>query len=243
MFPVGDDNRDRERWPIVTAVFIALNVAAFLFELSLQGRSAHAVAELIQRWGTVPREITSGRDLPPTIDLPIYATLISGMFLHGGWGHLFGNMLYLWVFGDNVEDRFGRVAFVLFYLGTGVVAAAAQILAGPGSLTPLVGASGAISGVLGAYIAMFPRKRVRVLLFYFITEVPAVVCIGLWAVTQLVYSVGSFAARTAETGETGGVAYLAHAGGFVAGLIVALIWRAISGVPRRGPTFRPRGPW
>jgi membrane associated rhomboid family serine protease len=240
MFPVGDDNRDRERWPVVTAVLIAINVAAFLFELSLQSRSPAALAEMIQRWAVVPREYRVGHDLPPSIGLPFWSTLFTSMFLHGGWGHLLGNMLYLWVFGDNVEDRLGRVPFVLFYLGTGIAAAAAQIVFNLDSRMPMLGASGAISGVLGAYIAMFPTKRVRVVFFIMLIEVPAIVCIGLWAVTQFVSSFGSLSARTAETG---GVAYLAHAGGFLAGLVVALIWRSISGVPQRRPHVPVRHPW
>jgi membrane associated rhomboid family serine protease len=238
LFPIGDDNRDRERWPVVTAILIGLNVVAFLYELSVQSRSPAFLAEFIQQWGVVPREYSAGQDLPPTIALPFWSTLFTSMFLHGGWGHLFGNMLYLWVFGDNVEDRLGRVMFVLFYLGTGVVAAVAQVLLNSDSRIPMVGASGAISGVLGAYIAMFPRKQVRVILFYMVIEVPAIVCIGLWALTQFASTLGSFTTRTAETG---GVAYLAHAAGFVAGLAVALVWRAIAGVPQ----FRPRyhRPW
>jgi membrane associated rhomboid family serine protease len=240
MFPVGDDNRDRERWPVVTAVLIAVNVAAFLFELSLQSRSPVALAEMIQRWAVVPREYSVGQDLPPSIGLPYWSTLVTSMFLHGGWGHLLGNMLYLWVFGDNVEDRLGRIPFVLFYLGTGIAAAAAQILFNPDSRMPMLGASGAISGVLGAYIAMFPTKRVRVVFFIMLIDVPAILCIGLWAVTQFVSSAGAFSARTAETG---GVAYLAHAGGFLAGLVVALIWRSISGVPQRRPHVPVRHPW
>ena len=145
------------------------------------------------------------------------------MFIHGGWGHLLGNMLYLWIFGDNVEDRLGRLRFLGFYLATGVAGALAQVAAAPGALVPTVGASGAISGVLGAYLVMFPRKRVRVLLFLFVLDVPALVVIGLWAFTQLASGVGSLAAPH----PAGGVAYLAHVGGFaagVAGALVARVW-------------------
>jgi len=230
MLPLGDDNRDRERWPVVTAILIAVNVAAFLYELSLDSRNPQELVELIHRWAVVPREYKLGEDLPPHIGLPYWTTLVTSMFLHGGWAHLGGNMLYLWIFGDNVEDRFGRIPFVLFYLATGIVGALAQVVVNPGSTLPTVGASAAISGVLGAYVTMFPRKQIRVLLFFFITAVPAIVVIGLWIVTQLVSSYGSFGARTAETG---GVAYMAHVGGFVAGVAGALIWRAIKGVPRR----------
>src|SRR6266567_2351059 len=168
MLPLSDDNSARERWPVVTAVLIAINVVVFLYETSLDPR---ALVRLVHRYSVVPAELDP-------------KTLISSMFLHGGWGHLLGNMLYLWIFGDNVEDRFGRIAFVLFYLAAGVAGALAQIVVDPTSSVPTLGASGAISGVLGAYIVMFPRKRVRILLFFFIFDVPAVLVIGLWAATQ-----------------------------------------------------------
>jgi membrane associated rhomboid family serine protease len=230
VFPLGDDNHDRERWPIVTAVFVVVNVLVFLYEIKLQNDSPRQLALLIHSWGVIPREFSAGADLPPEIGLPYWSTLISSMFLHGGWGHLLGNMLYLWIFGDNVEDRLGRIPFVLFYLATGIVAAIAQILVSPESRVPTVGASGAISGVLGAYLVMFPHKHVRVLMFVFVVSVPAIVVIGLWALTQFVSGYGTLGARTSETG---GVAYMAHIGGFVAGVVGALIWRAISGPPQR----------
>ena len=231
MLPIGDDNRDRERWPVVTTVLIALNVAAFLYELSLDGGGGRDLLLFVHRWAVVPLEYSLGEDLPPTTGLPFFATLLSSMFLHGGWAHLGGNMLYLWIFGDNIEDRFGRVGFVLFYVGTGIAGALAQVVADPTSKLPMVGASAAISGVLGAYITMFPRKQVRVLLFVFITAVPAFVVIGLWIVMQLVNGYGSLGARTEAT--AGGVAYMAHIGGFVAGVVGSLIWRAVAGVPVR----------
>ena len=236
MFPLGDDNHDRERWPVVTAVLVAVNVLAFVYELVLQNESPRQLARLIAGWGVIPREFSTGEDLPPEIGLPHYVTLVTSMFLHGGWGHLLGNMLYLWIFGDNVEDRFGRVPFVIFYFATGIVASVAQILVNPGSSIPTVGASGAISGVLGAYLVMFPRKHVRVLLFFTIISVPSIVVIGLWALTQFVSGAGSLGARTSETG---GVAYMAHIGGFVAGVLGALVWRAMAGAPQR----HSRGPW
>jgi membrane associated rhomboid family serine protease len=238
VFPLGDDNSDRERWPIVTAVLVVVNVLVFLYELMLQNDSPRQLMRLVAAWGVIPREYALGEDLPPEIGPPHYVTLVTSMFLHGGWGHLLGNMLYLWIFGDNVEDRMGRVPFVLFYFATGIVAAVAQILVNPGSTVPTVGASGAISGVLGAYLVMFPRNHVRVLLFFFIISVPSIVVIGLWAVTQFVNSVGSLSPRTSETG---GVAYMAHVGGFVAGVVGALVWRAIAGVPQRRAVRRT--PW
>ncbi len=240
MFPIGDDNSDRERWPVVTAGLIVLNVVVFLYELNLNGRDPYYLAEFIHRWGAVPREYKLGVDLPPTIPFPYWSTLFTSMFLHGGWGHLLGNMLYLWIFGDNVEDRFGRVPFVLFYLAAGVAGAVTQIVASGPSPLPTVGASGAISGVLGAYLFMFPTKRVRVILFLFVLDVPAIVVIGLWAVTQFVSGLGSLGTRVVA--DEGGVAYLAHVGGFVAGIVGAIAWKALVGAPVRRPPVR-RPPW
>ena len=237
MFPIGDDNSDRERWPAVTATLVAINVAVFLYELLLDGRDPYALVEFIHRWGVIPREYKLGVDLPPKIGLPYWTTLFSSMFLHGGWGHLLGNMLYLWIFGDNVEDRFGRVPFVLFYLASGVAGAAAQIVASGPSVVPTVGASGAIAGVLGAYVCMFPTKRVRVFAYLFVFEVPAILVIGLWALMQFIAGFGSLGARVAT--ETSGVAYLAHIGGFFAGVVGALVWRLMVGVPQR----RQPPPW
>jgi len=231
MLPIGDDNSDRERWPVVTAGLVILNVIVFLYELSLQSQSPYRLDEFINRWGVIPREYVLARDLPPTIGLPYWTTLFTSMFLHGGWGHLLGNMLYLWIFGDNVEDRFGRFAFVLFYLAAGVAGAVAQIVASGPSPVPTVGASGAIAGVLGAYIFMFPRKRVRVFAYLFIFDVPAYFVIGLWALMQFIAGFGSLGAHV--TSDESNVAYLAHVGGFAAGVVGALAWRALAGVPQR----------
>jgi membrane associated rhomboid family serine protease len=231
MLPIGDDNSDRERWPIVTAALVIANVVVFLYELSLNGQDPYRLVEFIQKWGVIPREYALGRDLPPTIGLPYWSTLITSMFIHGGWGHLLGNMLYLWIFGDNVEDRFGRAAFILFYLAAGVAGAVAQIVASGASPLPTVGASGAIAGVLGAYIFMFPTKRVRVFAYFFIFDVPAYFVIGLWALMQFIAGFGSLGAHVAA--DDNNVAYLAHVGGFAAGVVGALAWRALSGVPQR----------
>ena len=234
MLPLGDDNSDRHRWPIVTAIFVALNLAAFFYELSLREPVLQA---FITQWGVVPVELTRGQDLPPEAPGPFWITILTSMFLHGGWGHLLGNMLYLWIFGDNVEDRLGRVAFVVFYVVAGVAAALAQALFNPDSTIPMVGASGAISGVLGAYLVLFPHKRVRVLAFYFLIYVPAIVVIGLWALTQVVNTYGSIVQRSADTG---GVAYMAHVGGFVSGLVCGVIYRFIAPARRAGPPGSPR---
>jgi membrane associated rhomboid family serine protease len=230
MLPIGDDNSDRQRRPILTAALLCVNVVAFIYEWSIGSQSPRLLNAFIAQWGVVPRELTLGVDLPPTIDLPYWSTIFTSMFLHGGWGHLLGNMLYLWIFGDNVEDRFGRLRFLVLYFGTGAAGALAQVLVAPTSTIPMVGASGAISGILGAYLALFPHRRVVVLFFYFVTEVPAIVVIGLWAVTQLVSGIGSLSA----TEEMGGVAYMAHVGGLVTGLAAGLVLRA-AGAKRPPP--------
>src|SRR5690349_6479461 len=216
MIPVGDDGR-RRRFPVITAALIAVNALVFFYELSL-GQGA-ALERFFHAWGAVPREYALGRDLAPTIDAPYWTTLVTSMFLHGGWAHLLGNMLFLWVFGDNVEDSLGRGKFVLFYVVTGIAGGLLQIVMNTQSMIPSVGASGAISGVLGAYIVMFPRNRIRVLMGFGIIAIPAVMAIGLWFLMQLIAGAGTLGPRTAETG---GVAYLAHVGGFVAGAVLAL---------------------
>ncbi len=160
---------------------------------------------------------------------PIQLTLLTSIFMHGGWLHILGNMWFLWIFGDNVERRFGSVFYALFYLAAGVVASYAQVLASPDSVIPNLGASGAIAGVLGAYLAMFPSNRVTIVIFRFIPfVVPAVVAIGMWALLQFVNGFG----QIAQTDQGGGVAYLAHVGGFIAGFVVGLLFRARGGGPR-----------
>jgi membrane associated rhomboid family serine protease len=220
MFPVGDENVRGAGPAFVTMTLIVLNVLAFLMEINQP--SDAALQSFIEAWGVVPREYTSGRDLPPGIPYPYWSTLLTSMFLHGGWGHLGGNMLFLWIFGDNIEHRIGHVRFILFYLACGIAAGLAHILFNAGSVVPTVGASGAISGVMGGYLLLFPKNRVYVLTYGGVAAVPAVFMLGLWIVLQFVNGVGS----VANTPETGGVAYLAHIGGFVAGLILAPILSA-----------------
>jgi membrane associated rhomboid family serine protease len=215
MFPIGDERVTDGPPPIVTYGLIALNVLAFLVELSQP--SDAALQSFIRAWGVVPREYSVARDLPPTIPLPFWSTLLTSMFLHGGWMHLGGNMLYLWIFGDNLEKLMGALRFAIFYLVCGLAASFAHIVFGPGSSVPAVGASGAISGVLGGYILLFPHNRIRVLTRGGIAQMPAVLVLGLWILIQFVNGMGSIAA-TSET--AGGVAYLAHIGGFVAGLVL-----------------------
>src|SRR5262245_7383365 len=219
MFPIGDDRVAGGRAAFVVAGLIALNVLAFLVELSQP--SDAALQSFIQAWGVVPREYAAARDFPPTIPLPFWSTLVTSMFLHGGWMHLFGNMLYLWIFGDNIGKVMGAGRFLVFYLVCGLAASFTHIAFGAGSAVPAVGASGAISGVLGAYLVLFPRNQVRVLTRGGIMSVPAIVVLGFWILIQAISGIGSLAATSETSG--GGVAYMAHIGGFVAGLILANI--------------------
>ncbi len=213
MLPIGDENPENAAPPVVTWVIIAVNVLAFVVELMSPDLNA-----FVSTWGAVPSRIAHGHDL---------ITLLTSMFLHGSLLHIGGNMLFLKVFGDNVEDAFGHWWFLAFYFLTGLAAHAAYVVANPNSIIPTVGASGAISGVLGAYIVLFRRNRVRVLLGYWITTVPAWLMIGLWAAMQFVDSYLTF--MSADTAQTGGVAYAAHVGGFVSGVVFALIARSRSG--------------
>jgi membrane associated rhomboid family serine protease len=210
VLPIGDDNSMRRSIPIVTYVLILVNVLVFFLELS-RGDA------FIQTWAFIPREFAAN----PAGEIQ---TVITAMFMHGGWLHLFGNMLYLWIFGDNVEDDFGSFRFLLFYLICGIAATFAQMAVMPNSNIPNLGASGAIAGVLGAYLVLHPRGRVTVLIGRGITQVPAIMAIGLWIVLQLVSGVGSIANST-QTGDVGGVAYMAHIGGFVAGLMLVFLFR------------------
>lgn len=211
MMPIGDDNSARRTFPLVTYALIALNVLFFLVELS--GGDA-----FIMKWAFVPSRFLAN----PGAD---FLTLFTSMFMHAGWVHLGGNMLYLWIFGDNVEDRFGHVKFTVFYLLCGLAATFAQLAFSVGSKVPNLGASGAIAGVLGAYILLFPQGKVRVLQGQQTVQVPALIVIGLWIVLQFFSGVGSIA----QSGDTGGVAYMAHIGGFVAGIALTFLFRGSRG--------------
>jgi membrane associated rhomboid family serine protease len=213
MFPIGDDDSARRSWPIVTVILIAINAVVFLLELQ-------AGDAFIQKWAFVPSRFAAD----PAGQA---VTLITAMFMHGGWLHLGGNMLYLWIFGDNVEDRFGPVRYLIFYFVAGLAATFAQYAVNPGSSIPNVGASGAIAGVLGAYLLMFPKARVDVLLGRQVVAMPAFLVLGFWIVLQLMSGVGSIA-PTSETADTGGVAYMAHVGGFFAGLAMAVLLGGLS---------------
>ncbi len=218
MFPLGDDNSMRRSTPYVTYTLIIINVLVFLLEL--QNGDA-----FIQRWAFVPGRFSGD----PTGNIP---TIFTAMFMHGGWLHLGGNMLYLWIFGDNVEDRFGHFKFLIFYLVTGIAATFAQYYVMPGSNVPNVGASGAIAGILGAYILMFPQARVNVLVGNQMVAMPALIVLGLWIALQLFSGVGSIAYTDETTQDVGGVAYMAHVGGFVAGLLLTFLFRGSGGNPR-----------
>lgn len=223
MFPISDDNSDRKITPFVNYIFIGINILVFVFLQQIGSNEVFTYA-----FSLVPREIMTGNDLvglqtvqdslgnigqvahQPT-PLPVYFNFLSSMFMHGSIMHIFGNMLFLWVFGDNLEDLLGHFRYAIFYIVCGFAAAIAQIVMDTGSIIPMLGASGAISGVLGGYLLLFPHRRVRALIFNFLTEVPAFVAVGIWIVYQLI-------AGYLTPAGTGGVAYAAHIGGFIAGL-------------------------
>ena len=206
MMPLGDDNTGRRLTPIVTYVLIAINVLVFFLELS--GGDA-----FIQRWAFVPSRFLEN----PAGD---FATLFTAMFMHGGWLHLLGNMLYLWIFGDNVEDRLGHALYFVFYILCGLAATFAQFAFSMNSSVPNLGASGAIAGVLGAYLIMFPRGTVNVLIGRIVTRTSALIAIGFWFLLQIFSQVSAF---SASSQSEGGVAYMAHIGGFVAGVVLTYL--------------------
>jgi membrane associated rhomboid family serine protease len=239
VLPLFDDDSDRRSVPVVTWTLIGLNVFVFVFLQRFGDNDAFTYA-----FALVPQEIVTGKDVvthaagrehPVTGEpmpvpglretpIPVWFTLVTSMFLHGGFAHLLGNMLFLWIFGDNVEDRLGRWQFLAFYLLCGVLAGLSHVavtyLFRMDPLIPCLGASGAISGVLGGYLFLFPQKRVTVILLRVLTEVPAWVVIGLWFIFQLVSSFGALGDRS----QVGGVAYGAHIGGFLAGLLLILVF-------------------
>ena len=232
--PLGDDNSDRKIRPIVNYAFIGLNLFVFFF---LQGMGTNL--SFTYSLSTVPQEILTGVDIVTresvvrdqasgerflfpglgVTPISVYLTLLISMFMNGGLMHLLGNMLYLHIFGDNLENLMGHLRYLIFYLTCGILASLAHVFTsaalGANLLIPSLGASGAISGVLGGYFLLFPRRRVRVMIFYFISEVPALIAIGLWFVFQLINSLSMFGG-----GDGGGVAYGAHIGGFIAGVVL-----------------------
>ena len=238
IFPISDDNSDRTSVPIVNYLLILINILVFVF---LQGMGSND--KFTYAYSTVPQEIITNRDvdkpvlvqdpitqeplgridLQPT-PISVYLTLITSMFMHGGWAHIFGNMLFLWIFGDNIENAIGKVRYLVFYLVCGVIASLSHVFAtvafSGNPYIPSLGASGAISGVLGGYILLYPHKRVTVIMFSILTQVPAIVAIGLWFAFQLISGLGWLGSGSA----VGGVAYGAHIGGFIAGLVLIKIF-------------------
>jgi membrane associated rhomboid family serine protease len=232
IFPIGDDNSDRTMTPVVNYLLIAINVLVFIFFQGATGENKFTAS-----FATVPEEIRTGRDVKGVVPIkvgteeaairlgetpsPVYITLLTSMFMHGGWMHLLGNMLFLFIFGDNIENALGRIRYLIFYLVVGVIASLAHVFStfafGDNPYIPSLGASGAISGVLGAYLLLYPRRQVRVIILRMLTTVPAIVAIGLWFVLQLVEAFGVIGAGP-QSG--GGVAFMAHIGGFIAGLVL-----------------------
>ena len=227
----------------MTLALIALCLAAFGVELATGSGAGGdaALNRLFRQWGAIPANVTGALEAGQYLSPPIVG-MVTSMFLHGGWVHLLGNMLYLWIFGNNVEDRLGSIPFLLFYLAGGLVAALMQVVIDPDSTVPLVGASGAIAAALGTYLVLFPGARILSLVFlgffYQLLEVPAVIVLGLWFGLQLLDGAASLGGSTAQ----GGVAFFAHIGGFVFGLFVGFVLRLTGRGPAgRRPLLRPMG--
>jgi membrane associated rhomboid family serine protease len=226
VFPIGDENAGTILKPIVNWTLIGICVAVFVFQITLSQSQLEA---FFLRFGAVPAEITDFRNLP---------SLLTSMFLHGGLGHLFGNMVFLYVFGDNIEDAMGHVSYLLFYLLCGIAAGLTQILLNPDSTIPLIGASGAISGVMGAYIVLFPQGKVRAIVLYTVMLVPAWIMIGVWFALQLFSGFSTLGGP-----DVGGVAFWAHVGGFVAGAILVWIFRDKDAVARQNAVREHHRSW
>lgn len=237
MIPIQDSpERPRRSFPLVTLLLIGANVAVFVYELTL----GPALPAFVQSYGIVPLEITIGSPLTTSTPSPVYLTLLTAMFIHGGFLHIGGNMLFLWIFGDNVEDSLGHPLFLGFYFLCGIVAGLAQVAVAPLSTVPAIGASGAIAGVLAGYLLLFPNAVVRTLLligpFVTFSRLSALLMIGVWIIFQVVSGVVDLAG-TGGTGGTGaGVAFWAHVGGFATGLAATGVWRVITHYQTRAPT-------
>jgi len=234
MIPISDDVPSRTV-PLVTIGLIVANVLVFLYQASLgmsaEPEAAGVVEAFVAEFGTIPCRLSGSCSAADEFPAP-FVTIFTAMFLHGGLFHVGGNMLYLWIFGNNVEDTLGHGRFLLFYLVSGVMAAYAQTLVNPHSTVPMIGASGAVSGILGAYLLLFPYARVLVLLIFgfFVRPVyvPALVVLGFWIVVQFVSGLITVRASALGGGETGGIAWFAHVGGFLAGIVLLFLLR-----PRR----------
>jgi membrane associated rhomboid family serine protease len=233
--PIADDNSDRTITPIVNYIFIGINILVWIVFQGMSGESAFTYA-----FATVPAEIINGQDIVTESQIytdantgyqfrlpglgetpiPVYFTLLTAMFMHGSWMHLIGNMLYLWIFGDNIENRIGHKRFIIFYLLTGLIASLSHVfstvMSTQNSLVPSLGASGAISGVLGGYLLLFPKRTVKMFVIRAVVDVPSWVALGVWIAMQIVMGLGLFGGDAGG----GGVAYAAHIGGFIAGLIL-----------------------
>jgi membrane associated rhomboid family serine protease len=233
--PIADDNSDHTIRPYVNYLFIVINILVWVVFQGMSGETAFTYA-----YATVPAEIINGKDivtdaqvyvdeatgyrfLIPGLEktpIPVYLTVITSMFMHGSWLHLGGNMLYLWIFGDNIENRLGHKRFIIFYLLTGIIASLSHVfstvMSTQNSLVPSLGASGAISGMLGGYLLLFPKRRVRMFVIRGIVDVPSWAALGVWIVLQVVMGLGLLGGDAGG----GGVAYAAHIGGFLAGLIL-----------------------
>jgi membrane associated rhomboid family serine protease len=222
MVPLRDDNPTRII-PVVTYALIAINIAVFLYELSL-GEQLEAFFRV---WAVIPRELTASFAGQPTgLPFPPWVTLITSQFLHGGFLHVAGNMLFLWIFGNNIEDKLGHVKYLIFYLACGILAGLSQWFFSSDSIVPSLGASGAIAGVMGAYILRFPKAEILTLVplgfFMWTFRVPALFFLGFWFAQQALYSFASLSVPTNVGTQSGGIAYWAHAGGFVFGAILGL---------------------
>lgn len=250
--PIGDDNRDRRTTPYINYLLIAINILVFVFWQDMGNN-----LDVMFAYATVPAEILSGKDIitDPSLledpltgqqvlmpglavtNIPVYLTLFTSMFMHGGWAHLGGNMLFLYIFGDNLEDEMGHGKYLVFYLLCGLIAGLAHVLStvvlGQNALTPSLGASGAISGVLGGYMLQHPTRAVHLWMLFTIISVPAFIAVGLWFVFQVVNGLGALGGEEAA----GGVAYAAHIGGFIAGLILVKFF-AKRVVPERRSQYR-----
>ncbi len=235
LFPIGDDNRDRTITPYINYLLILVNILVFVFLQNLGNNE-----KFTYEFSTVPAEILTGKDIvsqdqsyenPSTGErytipglgvtpISVYITLFTSIFMHGSIAHIFGNMLFLWIFGDNIENKIGHFRYLIFYLVCGILASLAHVystlLMNGDLLIPTLGASGAISGVLGAYLLLYPKKRVSVIMFYFLTDLPAIAVIGLWFLFQIISGLGLLGGDA----QGGGVAYGAHVGGFIAGMVL-----------------------
>jgi membrane associated rhomboid family serine protease len=223
MFPYKDDNPTTS-FPSVTIGIISLNIVVFILQVLSSGDGQR----IVFAYGAIPHNIVSFESTQP---IHPFLTIFTSMFMHGGLFHIFGNMLYLWIFGNNIEDRLGHIRFIIFYLFCGIAAALSHVLTAPGSNVPMIGASGAVSGVLGAYLLLFPYARIHTVIFlgFFVqtVQIPALIVIGFWAIIQVVNGLIAQGAL-----NQGGVAWFAHVGGFIAGLITIKLWQ-----PRRSITW------